>query len=200
MRKRFLILLSLVSFIFLFVACGGEQTEEHVHSFDSNWISNDSEHWHAATCGCDIKGEIGRHEFDGGKVQKEPTEFEAGLKVLTCLTCGYAKEESIPALGHEHKYSRDYKTSENTHWFECSCGEKTEEASHQWDAGTVLSEPTPTIKGQIKYTCTVCKYEKIEEKEYEHVCEFEWKCDDEFHEQSCSCGQTKVYSERHTYE
>ena len=38
------------------------------------------------------------HAWDNGKVTKEPTETETGVKTYTCTRCGETKTESIPAV------------------------------------------------------------------------------------------------------
>ena len=39
------------------------------------------------------------HKWDDGKVTKEPTETEKGVKTFTCSECGTTKTEEIPATG-----------------------------------------------------------------------------------------------------
>ena len=39
------------------------------------------------------------HAWDEGKVTKEPTETETGVKTFTCTRCGETKTETIPARG-----------------------------------------------------------------------------------------------------
>ena len=39
------------------------------------------------------------HAWDNGKVTKEPTETETGVKTFTCTRCGETKTETIPARG-----------------------------------------------------------------------------------------------------
>ena len=39
------------------------------------------------------------HSWDSGKVTKEPTETETGVKTFTCTRCGETKTEVIPATG-----------------------------------------------------------------------------------------------------
>ncbi len=39
------------------------------------------------------------HAWDEGKVTKEPTETETGVKTFTCTRCGETKTEVIPATG-----------------------------------------------------------------------------------------------------
>ena len=39
------------------------------------------------------------HAWDNGKVTKQPTETETGVKTFTCTRCGETKTETIPATG-----------------------------------------------------------------------------------------------------
>lgn len=62
MKKRLLSLLTLLtllifsSSIFLLVGCDdGGSDNTHVHTFNPNWTMSETEHWHDATCGCDIR-------------------------------------------------------------------------------------------------------------------------------------------------
>ena len=41
------------------------------------------------------------HKWDNGKVTKEPTATEDGVKTFTCTACGETKEEPVPATGEE---------------------------------------------------------------------------------------------------
>ena len=51
------------------------------------------------------KAEEHTHVFDEGKVTKEPTCTEPGVKTFTC-SCGETKTEEIPALGHDYAHGR----------------------------------------------------------------------------------------------
>lgn len=54
------------------VGCGEEET--HTHTFSSEWASDASGHWHAATCEHDLVQDKGEHSFANGR----------------CTVCGYA--------------------------------------------------------------------------------------------------------------
>ena len=41
------------------------------------------------------------HAWDNGKVTKQPTETETGVKTFTCTRCGETKTETIPATGSD---------------------------------------------------------------------------------------------------
>lgn len=58
---------------------------------------------HCLTCGevlvaQEVTPKLG-HAWDNGKVTKEPTETETGVKTFACTRCGETKTETIPATG-----------------------------------------------------------------------------------------------------
>ena len=58
---------------------------------------------HCSTCGevlvaQEVTPKLG-HAWDNGKVTKEPTETETGVKTFTCTRCSETKTETIPATG-----------------------------------------------------------------------------------------------------
>lgn len=58
--------------------------------------------------------------------------------------------------------SSSWQTNDDNHWKVCSCGEKVENAAHNWDAGVVTQAPTLNAEGVKTYTCTSCAKEKTE--------------------------------------
>ena len=112
-----------------------------------------------------------QHVWDNGKVTKEPTETETGVKTFTCTRCGETKTEVIPALSHEHSYKAVVtaptctKKGYTTHT--CACGDSyvdtyTDALGHAWDSGKVTKQPTATETGVRTYTCTRCSATKTE--------------------------------------
>lgn len=65
------------------------------------------------------------HDWDDGKITKEPTQTATGIKTYTCKTCKKTKEETIPML-----------------------------KEHHWDQGTITKQPTCTEQGEKTYKCT----------------------------------------------
>ena len=56
---------------------------------------------HTCSCGhsyVDTYTDALGHAWDSGKVTKEPTETETGVKTFTCTRCGETKTESIPVV------------------------------------------------------------------------------------------------------
>lgn len=76
-------------------------------------------------CGCE-------HEYDEGKITKEATCKEEGIKTLTCKLCGEEKTETVPL------------------------------AEHTYDSGKITKEATCTEEGEQTLTCKICGDEKVE--------------------------------------
>ena len=73
-QKKLLIILS--AFTMLLSACGGNSS--HEHTFDSKWDTNESSHWHKATCEhTELTKDLAEHTFGDGNI---------------CTVCGYEKE------------------------------------------------------------------------------------------------------------
>lgn len=94
------------------------------HSFAEAYQSDEDGHWHkctrcdktdekaahaypaGASCDratnctvCNYEKPAGEHIWDEGKVTKDPTETEEGVKTFTCSVCKGTKTEPIPAMG-----------------------------------------------------------------------------------------------------
>ena len=140
------------------ISCGYFYDEplDHTHIFEDGWRHNSSGHWHYCTvCKDDVDNSA--HDYIV-KVTLEPTETEAGARVYTCTVCGYAYTETIPELGHVHKFDTGWNNNETAHWHDCVCGEKADIVSHVSDGGKVTVQPTAALSGVKTYTCTVCGY------------------------------------------
>ena len=106
-----------------------------------------------------------QHVWDNGKVTKEPTETETGIKTYTCTLCGETKTETIPKLTHEHSYKAVVTaptcTEKGYTTHTCACGDSyvdtyVDALGHAWDAGKVTEAPTETKTGVKTFTCTRC--------------------------------------------
>ena len=72
---------------------------EHTHKFAEAWASDDTHHWHAATC--DHTGEVNgkaEHTWNAGEVTTAPTISAAGQKTYECTVCGKEKTEAVAAI------------------------------------------------------------------------------------------------------
>ena len=85
--------------------CGQTRTEEiaklaHTHTFDtSKWAKDETNHWHAATCGhASEKKDLAAHTWDDGVQTADPKIGKEGTMLYTCLVCEQTRTEAIPAL------------------------------------------------------------------------------------------------------
>ncbi|WP_443740364.1 formylglycine-generating enzyme family protein [Treponema sp.] len=141
----------------------------HTHKYSAEWTNDATNHWHAATCGHDVKSDEATHTFGEAVITKEATETEEGVKTYTCTVCKYEKTESIAVLPHTHKYSTEWTSDETSHWHAATCEHTTEvkdKAAHSFNEGVVTTPSTQTTFGKKEYTCSVCEYKKIEELDY----------------------------------
>ena len=137
------------------------------------------------TCACgnsyvDTYTDALGHAWDNGKVTKQPTEAETGVKTFTCTRCGETKTETIPKLTHEHSYKAVVTaptcTEKGYTTHTCACGDNyvdtyTDALGHAWDNGKVTKPATETENGVKTFTCTRCgetKTETIPKLTHEH--------------------------------
>jgi len=98
-RKQFILPVLALTAGFL-AGCGSEP--EHVHTYASFWSSNETQHWHTATCEHrDLKSDLGDH-VDANKDEK-------------CDVCGHA-------MAHTHTFSSMWSTNDQQHWHVATCG------------------------------------------------------------------------------
>ena len=76
---------------------------QHVHTFSNDWTSDSTHHWHAATCGHDVKDSFEEHSYGNWVIDQEATKTSNGLKHRICSICSYKDEEIIPQLPKELK-------------------------------------------------------------------------------------------------
>lgn len=85
----------------------------HTHTYADEWITDEAGHYHAATCGHDVKGQQGSHadiDLDGA-----------------CDTCGWAD----PA--HTHSFQEAWSQDVTYHWYAATCqhiGAVSEKGEH----------------------------------------------------------------------
>lgn len=73
--------------------------EIHEHTYSSSWSSNETYHWHAATCGHDVKADSSSHVFSDWTVTRAATATSTGTQERYCKTCNYRSVANIPATG-----------------------------------------------------------------------------------------------------
>lgn len=112
MKKVFALLLCLCAVTLTLVACDTGKEPPHEHTFDSTWLYDEGQHWHAAACEhTDLESDRGNHvDADGNDI---------------CDICGYIKD-------HTHSYEDVWSWGKDTHYHKSACGHnvKSDEAKH----------------------------------------------------------------------
>ena len=179
---------------------------DHTHKFSSDWTSNATDHWHAATCEHteEVSGKTA-HTFGEWKTTVEATEETEGKKERICSVCSYKDEQSLAKLDHTHKFSSDWTSNATDHWHAATCEHATEvsgKTAHTFGEWTVTKAATCTEKGSRKHTCSVCKYEATEDISAKgHAYSEDWTSDATDHWHAATCEHTEEVSGKtaHTF-
>ena len=135
---------------------------DHTHKFSSDWTSNATDHWHAATCehAEEVSGKA-KHTFGDWTVTKEATEEAEGSKERSCSVCGYTATEAIEKLAHTHKFATDWTKDETNHWHAATCEHTSEvsgKAEHSFGDYVSNNDATTEADGTKTRECSVCGY------------------------------------------
>jgi len=210
MLKRWILFLTAVTMTVILVACnatpqndsaptdseGGISDTTHTHAFTQQKSDGES-HW--KECSCGEKESSASHAFGDWTVTQEATETTDGSKCRTCSECGYEETQVIPGTAHTHAFTQQ-KSDGESHWKECSCGQKESPANHSFGDWTVTKEATASADGSKYRTCSECGYEETQViPATTHTHTFgSWKSNSGFHWKECSCGQ-KESSASHSF-
>ncbi|MBR3894045.1 MAG: hypothetical protein IKJ35_02745, partial [Clostridia bacterium] len=168
MKKRLFTLICVLCLIIalpvVFGAC-----KSHEHTWADAWTSDDTYHWHAATCKhTDEVGDKAEHTWNEGEITTPATETAEGVLTKTCTVCGKTKTSSIPATGvpaHTHSYTSAVTaptcTEKGYTTHTCACGESyvdtyVDEIGHNYATLTANNDGTHTA------TCANCNGSKAE--------------------------------------
>ena len=111
------------------------ETIQHTHTFANTWTSDETNHWKVATCGHDVKDQLGAHQFDNGVTS-------GSNKVYTCTTCQYQKSEALPP--HVCQFSGEWNIEQPATIF--AEGLKTRACTAGGGCNEVESETIPQIE------------------------------------------------------
>ncbi len=156
MKKIVCLLLTLVMLLTVMSAC---KPKEHVHTFDEAWQSDETDHWHQATC-----------EHAEEIADKAPHEDldSNGL----CDICGYA-------MDHTHTYSDKWSFNQDEHYHAPTCGCNAKDKKYQKDNAPHVDENNDSL-------CDVCQYDYDHTHVYDMD---NWtKADADYHWHAPSCG------------
>lgn len=149
--------------VYTCIDCGYEVEEaiptiDHKHVYSEEWTSNETSHWHAATCGHTNVKDKDNHAFGEGVITREPTEELEGITAYTCTVCDYVKEEPIDKLPHTHKFATEWSKDADYHWYASTCGhdDTITKIPHTWNDGVETTKPTETADGVKTFTCEIC--------------------------------------------
>ena len=151
----------------------GPQEEAHTHTFAEERTSDDTHHWHEATC--EHSGErdsYAEHTWDSGKVTTPEGCETDGVMTYTCTTCEDTKTETINATGHS------------------------------WDDGEITTPATCLEPGVKTYTCTVCETTRTEPIDATgHSYSEEWTTNETYHWHEATCEHSDEISGKaeHSY-
>ncbi len=130
MKKRPLTLICVLCLLaalsVVFGAC-----QAHEHTWTDAWTSDDTYHWHSATCAhTDLVGDKAEHTWNAGEITTAATATAEGVLTKACTVCGRTKTEAIPATGeptHTHSYTSVVTaptcTEQGFTTHTCECGE-----------------------------------------------------------------------------
>lgn len=178
------------------------------HTYDTSvWVSDETNHWHAASCGCNVISDSAAHA-DADKNGKCDT-----CDYVTCehtyadeytyddnghwlaYTCGCALTPEVLPHADENKDGKcdaceyvlcnhnpeeNWTSDINSHWHasDCDCIVKIDEDKHTYEDGS--------------YVCAVCGYECT------HDLADEWTSDENGHWHSTVCGhEADAFVEEH---
>lgn len=120
------------------------------HNYSAEWRASALGHWHDCL-GCGMQSDMLTHVPGAAATQDTPQ---------VCTECQYWLKYP---LSHEHTFSELWGHNDENHWKYCTvCSERADEAPHDWDEGTVLTEPSQAQDGTTMYTCKTCGAERVE--------------------------------------
>ena len=120
--------------------CGYERSV--AHEYGETWASDETGHW--TTCQlCGMEGESVEHTPGAEATEDTPQ---------ACKDCGY---ELHPVLEHVHHFGDTWRKDEVSHWHECVCLEREDEAAHTWDEGVAGDET-------VTFSCFECDAQRTE--------------------------------------
>ena len=118
------------------------------HTYAEEWSSDNTHHWHEATCEHSEETEgKAEHAWDSGTVTTAATCTEGGVMTYTCTVCDATKQQTIPATGHT--YAEGWTTTTTHHWHAATCEHSDEQegyGEHTYDENKV---------------CTVCNMKYV---------------------------------------
>ena len=168
--KNLKLLNALCVVIFMLFGCAQPESEPpHVHTFNTDWTTDATSHWHTATCEhtTEVSGKVDHKFPETWTLVTAATEEADGLEERFCDICNYRATQVIPQLNHNHDIAKGWSTDSTKHWHAASCGraEHNEDVGeHTWNHEDYQYD---SKSGKDIRTCTVCAY--VNDKAHNHT-------------------------------
>ncbi len=121
----------------------------HSHTYLSSWTSDETHHWHEATCEHrDEKAGYAAHTYNAANI---------------CTVCNHRKQQSGEQNTHTHTFSSEFQFDEINHWHKATCehtGVKDAVTPHSFTEWAVVTAATCDTAGVSERHCTVCAYKE----------------------------------------
>ena len=165
MKKNIALITTSLALVAL-AGCDGV-AEPHEHTFKQEWETNETHHWHNASCEhTDLVKDLNTHNFGDDNV---------------CNDCGYTKP--APVVEHEHTFATGWTHDETNHWHAASC-EHTE-----------LTSGLAAHNYGVDNICDDCGYEKpTPVVPHEHSFSEDWSKDETNHWHAATCEHNELIS------
>lgn len=143
--KKLVTLLSLAVIAGTAASLAACEIENHAHTYSTEWSSDATQHWHAATCEhTDEKADVAAH-VAGAETYNETT----GNYEVRCTECGYLMST------HTHTYSTEWSSDQDGHWHAATCDHNVTSDYAVHTEGEVTYDPATD---SYVTACTVCNY------------------------------------------
>ncbi len=70
----------------------------HTHDFKGDWLKDETGHWKNCA-GCGMAQNKQPHNWDEGRITRQPTASLMGRKTFTCMDCGFERSEDVEYTG-----------------------------------------------------------------------------------------------------
>lgn len=157
----------IVPTVFMMTACGNT---EHTHTYSAEWATNETHHWHIATCEhTDEKKDYGEHTITTWTVKTEAGLHVDKVEQGICTVCEKVVERTVLNTA-THTYSATWSKNETQHWKESTCEGhnpvlKSEVADHTFGVWETKTPADYGVNKVEKHTCEVCGFEDEREVE-----------------------------------
>ncbi len=131
----------------------------HNHKYDSAWSSDETNHWHQATCEHDKKKDLAAHTYGDWVIVTEATETTKGSKKRVCSVCSYVDTAEIAVIPHTHSLvhheavDATHATKGNIEYWLCSgCGKYFSDAAGTTEIADKTSVEVKYFSKGLEYT------------------------------------------------